>query len=180
MSYFWYVTQTPLPTSSNNLCAAELTRRCTTSSYNIDSQQTSYRWEKIGYRVGCNYLPYAILQRYYTLRSAISKLYNLYYRSVRRRVASTASNKNCVLLGVNVNQVSYITCFTVSRTLAEAELSLTSRTQVSNRFYKTILTLQSSRQYTPTRGQSNWTKCNTGGPFLVRSHPRGRKICNIA
>ena len=92
----------------------------------------------------------------------------------------TASNKNCVLLGVNVNQVSYITCFTVSRTLAEAELSLTSRTQVSNRFYKTILTLQSSRQYTPTRGQSNWTKCNTGGPFLVRSHPRGRKICNIA
>ena len=45
-------------------------------------------------------------------------------------------------------QVSYITRFTVSRTLAEAELSLTSRTEVSNRFYKTILTLQSGKQYT--------------------------------
>ena len=59
----------------------------TVALQHIGAQQTVYLCENIGYNVSLSHLPYAILQRYHTLRSAIGKLYNLYYRSVRRRVA---------------------------------------------------------------------------------------------
>jgi len=53
--------------------AAQLTRRCITPTCimssgrsvaleHIDSQQTSYHWEKIGYNVSCSHLPYATLR----------------------------------------------------------------------------------------------------------------------
>ena len=104
VSYFWYPeTQTPLPASSKNLCAAQLTRTlqhsyvhhdfghqtkpCHSALPQSDSQQTFYHWEKITYSVGCNYLPCVTLDVTILCSARSGKLYNLYYRSVRRRVA---------------------------------------------------------------------------------------------